>query len=276
MNAHISEPVVSVQWLKANINASNLIVLNATIANITSKNNSEDNVRIPNSRFFDIKKKFSDLEAEFPNTFPTESQFNKEAQALGLNNNSAIVIYDEKGIYSSARAWWLLIAYGCKNVAVLDGGFPEWKNNRYPIENKKVKVNYLKGNFNSKYNNESMSFHDDIVKMSRNNSSKILDARSKNRFDGTDPEPRKGLQSGTIPNSKNLPFKDLLRDGKLKSKSELKAIFASFAKPENQLCFSCGSGITACILALAATYIGYKKCSVYDGSWTEYGSLMSN
>ena len=275
MNVFITEPIVSVQWLKANLNASNLIVLNATIPSVTSHVVDPETTQIPKTRFFDIKKRFSRVDADFPNTFPSELQFNTEAQALGINNDSSIVIYDEKGIYSSARAWWLLKSFGHNNVAVLDGGFLEWKNKCYITENKNIKLSYLKGNFKGKYIEHSMSFYDDVLKILQCDSSIILDARSANRFKGIDIEPRKGLRSGTIPNSKNLPFKNLLKNGKLKSKSEIKVIFANLVEPDQQLYFSCGSGITACVLALAATYVGYNKCSVYDGSWTEYGSLTS-
>lgn len=272
----ISNPIVSVDWLNANLQASNLIVLNATIPKVTGRKSDEIGYQIPNSLFFDIKKKFSVLDAEFPNTFPSLEQFNREAQALGINNDSAIVVYDELGIYSSARAWWLFKAFGYDNVAVLDGGLPEWKKYIYPTESKHLETSVVSGNFIGNYKQETMCFFNDIVDNSKQSESIILDARSKNRFDGVDPEPRKGLRSGTIPNSINVPFKDVLVDQKLKPESELRTLFTKLARPGESLYLSCGSGITACVLALAATTIGYKHCSVYDGSWTEYGSLTKN
>lgn len=272
----INEPIVSAEWLREHIDSSNLIILNATIPSVTSLNSSKEHQQIPNARFFDIKKKFSMVDAKFPNTFPTEIQFRDEARNLGIHSDNAIVVYDEKGIYSSPRAFWLFKAYGHNNIAVLNGGFPEWKNKNYITETKQHNITYKKGNFVPKYDDDAMSFYEDIVSVSRNTSSIIIDARSKNRFDGLDPEPRKGLRSGTIPNSINLPYTSLLRDGKLKPNSELKTTFSKLARNEDQLYFSCGSGITACILALAATCIGYKNGSVYDGSWTEYGSLTKN
>ena len=124
-----STSLVSVKWLNNNLNTENLIILDATI-NKQIENNSE---RIPKASFFDIKQKFSDTNARFPSTLPSIEQFETEARALGIYNDSFIVIYDDKGIYSSARAWWLFKTFGFNNVAVLDGGLPEWKEQNFPI-----------------------------------------------------------------------------------------------------------------------------------------------
>ncbi len=271
----IKTPIVSVDWLHKNLEASNLIILDATIKKVSDNEDiSESKFQIPSVRFFDLKYKFSDTSAEFPNTFPSIEQFTLEAQKLGINKDSAIVVYDDKGIYSSARAWLLFKAFGHNNVAVLNGGFPEWQNANYKVEEKH---NYKDrtGNFAATLQPKYFKFFDDITKASIDKCFTILDARSEQRFKGLVAEPRKGLRSGIIPNSINLPYTKLQNGNCLKPKAELKTIFGTLVKPDQHLVFSCGSGITACILAFAAEIADYKNISVYDGSWTEYGSLTT-
>jgi thiosulfate/3-mercaptopyruvate sulfurtransferase len=251
----------------------NLVILDASIPKVTGSDSSVSEVKIPSARFFDLKNKFSDVSAPFPTTFPPEEQFTKSAQELGINKDSAIVIYDDIGIYSSPRAWWLFKAFGHDNVAVLDGGLPTWINANLQVESKK---DYFgkPGNFQASYRPELMKFFEDVKKESQDKKHLIIDARSELRFKGLDPEPRAGLRRGTIPNSVNIPFEDLLLNQHFKDKEELKTIFIKFAREEDQITFSCGSGITACVLALGAEMAGYKNISVYDGSWTEWGSLV--
>ncbi len=269
-NISILESTVSVDWLHDNLNATNLVILDGTI----NKLFNTPQVSIPNTRFFDIKKKFSDVSAPFPSTFPSEEQFQKEAKSLGINRDSAIVVSDDKGIYSSARVWWLFKAFGHENVAVLNGGFPAWKNAGFKTVFYK-NYNGESGNFEAKHNSQFMTFFKDIKDASENNIETIIDARSEARFKSLEPEPREGLRRGTIPNSKNIPFKSLINEsGLLKPKTELEAIFSEVINQEDTVIFSCGSGITACVLALGAEISGYNNLSVYDGSWTEWGSLV--
>ena len=269
----ITKPLVSATWLNSNIGAPNLIILDATIPKVTGGDTLINKEQIPTSRFFDLKNKFSDVSAPFPTTFPLGEQFTKSAQELGINSDSAIVIYDEQGIYSSPRAWWLFKAFGHDNVAVLDGGFPAWKNANFEVE---VKHFYQgkSGNFKASYRPELMKFFEDVKKESQDKNHLIIDARSESRFKCLEPEPRAGLRMGTIPNSVNIPFEDLLVGQQFKSENELKQVFQKFAKEDDNLTFSCGSGITACVLALGAEMAGYKHLSVYDGSWTEWGTLV--
>jgi thiosulfate/3-mercaptopyruvate sulfurtransferase len=264
--------IVSVEWLNTHLNASGLVILDTSIPKVTDTNTKALEVQIPNARFFDLKQKFSDVSAPFPTTFPSAEQFTKEAQKLGINTTSTIVVYDDKGIYSSPRAWWLFKAFGYHNVAVLDGGLPEWKNKGYSLEAKKsYEVNI--GDFEAQPNLELMKFFEDVKAESENKTHLIVDARSANRFKSIEPEPRAGLRSGTIPNSVNMPFVDLLDGYVLKNKDTLQSIFSKVMQPNDKVTFSCGSGITACVLALGAEIAGYKNLSVYDGSWTEWGSL---
>lgn len=265
----LNSSLVSVEWLNEHLEASNLIVLDATINKVIEP----AAFRIPNARFFDIKQKFSDVTAEFPSTLPSKEQFQKEARALGIHKDSAVVVYDDKGLYSSARAWYLFRVFGFENIAVLDGGLPEWQCHNLKVENYNHQT-YHEGNFVAHFHPELMTDFKGINTYSQNSEYQILDARSEERFKCLVDEPRAGLRRGTIPNSKNLPYTDLLNGTRLKSKSELLEIFNTAVKDEKaKLVFSCGSGITACILALAATQCNFQNLIVYDGSWTEYGTL---
>jgi len=233
----ISEPIVSIDWLKNNLNATNLVVLDGTI----NKEFDALTNQIPNTRLFEIKKKFSNLSDPFPSAFPSKAQFK---------------------------------AFGYNNVAVLNGGFPVWLKAEYTTELMKPYKGEV-GNFIANHQPEYMKFFKDVEVASKQKTHTIVDARSKGRFNCETPEPREGLRAGTIPNSVNLPFTDLLDDGILKSKPELETIFKDILHSDNEnIIFSCGSGITACVLALGAELCGYKNMSVYDGSWTEWGSLV--
>lgn len=261
-------PLVSVNWLNTNKNALNLIVLDATINKVIDSNSE----RILQARFFDIKKKFSDVSAPFPSTLPSKEQFLTEAQNLGINKDSCIVVYDDKGVYSSARVWWLFKVFGFNNVAVLDGGLPEWKLKEFTIETYADET-YQSGNIEIDFNSELMTNFDGLNQFIKDPNVLIVDARSEARFKCLVDEPREGLRRGTIPNSKNLPFTDLFEGNTFKSIAQLSEIFSNLEIENRTLLFSCGSGITACVVALAAALCNFNDLIVYDGSWTEYGSL---
>jgi len=268
----ITNSIVSTDWLQEHLHATNLVILNGTISRVVATEKEVETQQISNARFFDIKKVFSVTDAPFPNTMIDVATFTEEAQKLGITKDSAIVVYDELGIYASPRVWYMFKAMGFDNIAVLDGGFPLWKDTNCPIEAKKQFIGN-RGDIQGKDRLNLFQNYNGMLQEVENKSSLILDARSKARFTGKVPEPRAGLRSGQIPTSENLPYSELLFNNQFKSKTEIKAIFESFQPKEKQFIFSCGTGITACILALAAEYIGYTDYVVYDGSWTEWGSL---
>jgi len=270
----IEKPLVSVNWLHQHIDATNLVVLDGTIPKVSHQKTDAkfEEFQIPNARFFDIKKVFSIQGAAFPNTALHPKDFEKEARKLGINKNSCIVVYDTHGVYSSPRVWWLFRTMGFTNIAVLDGGFPAWKKANYPIEKKQAKVVEL-GNFKASFEPEKLIDLEIVLESVKNRSKQVVDARSKGRFNATEPEPRKEIRSGHIPTSTNLPFSSLLNNIELKSKEELEHLFKEVNPDSKEMIFSCGSGITACVLALGASIAGYKEMAVYDGSWTEWGSL---
>lgn len=273
MKLKVTSPIVSVDWLNDNRNANNLIVLDATIKKVGSiKDKTKEKLRIPNAIFFDLKNIFLDKNAEFPNTIPRKEYFEEQVQNLGINNDTCIVVYDDLGVYSSPRVWWLFRLFGFQNVAVLNGGFPEWKETGYTVE-KQTSSNLEKGDFTAKFNEEILVNYQKVLDNIITDEFCVADARSNDRFFAKVAEPRKDLKGGHIPNSVSLPYSVVQENGKMKSKEELIKLFNSINSEKKNYIFTCGSGITACILALALEITGNKNYSVYDGSWTEWASI---
>ena len=270
-NLELSTPIVSVEWLADHINDPNLIVLDATIAKVTQPKNDIAEVQIPGARFFDIKKVFSDLTSGVPNMLATPEQFEKGCSALGITNTHTLIIYDRLGIYSSPRAWWMFMTMGFTNVAVLDGGLPAWIQAGLPTEKLSASSSDPNGSFQSKYKENLVCNLQDVQAAMNATDTLILDARSAGRFNATAPEPRADLRGGHIPGSKSLPYTQVLSNNHFLPKAELKIIFDKLDVRHKKLIFTCGSGITACIILLAAHISGHENLSVYDGSWSEWG-----
>lgn len=260
--------IVSSKWLFEHINDPDLIVLEARLdPNQSNLENQFQDIQICGARIFDIKNTFSDTSNPLPNTFPSVVQFNFECQKLGINKTSKIIVYDTIGIYSSPRVWWMFKAMGYSNIAVLDGGLPQWIKEGFPIESCK-EVAYSIGNFEGKLNPEMIRNKEQIFENISTKEALLIDARSPERFHATIRETRVGIRNGHIPGSVNIPYKTLIDEGKYKSKEELTELI----NLKNQsLYFTCGSGITACIVLLACELISENVKAVYDGSWTEWG-----
>ncbi|QXP67779.1 sulfurtransferase [Polaribacter sp. AHE13PA] len=274
MSLKISKPIVSVAWLQEHLDHKNLIILDCTIPKVTEKSNavnSDEKLQIKGAIFFDIKNTFSDVNGKFPNTILSPKEFEYKVQELGINNNSLIVCYDDLGVYSSPRVWWMFQLMGFTNVAVLDGGLPKWIEHKYPIE-KQQNNSRSKGNIKTNYQSGKIKFTNDILSAINNKTILIADARSKGRFNSTESEPRKDVKGGHIPNSVSLPFSEIIENGTFKSEEALKVIFNEINPKKKPFIFSCGTGITASVLALGAEISGSKNYAVYDGSWTEWGS----
>lgn len=259
-------PIVSTSWLNENLEDPDLIVLYALLKG----DKSELEVPlIPGTRCFDIKNAFSDTESEFPNTVPSPEQFEREARKLGINKNSKIVVYDHKGIYEAPRVWWLFKTMGHEQIVVLDGGLPAWKQEGFEVDTYALST-ADEGDFIANYDSGNVCSIADTNKALSMDNMQVLDARSLGRFSGTAPEPREGLSSGHMPGSVSLPYTEVLDDGKFRPVAELKAIFESKKIANQNLIFSCGSGITACIILLAAEIALGNESAVFDGSWTEW------
>ncbi|WP_044208868.1 sulfurtransferase [Flammeovirga sp. OC4] len=226
---------------------------------------------IGGARFFDIKNTFSDTSSGLPNTFPSAVHFENECQKLGINKDSKIVVYDNIGLFSSPRAWWMFKAMGHENVKVLNGGLPAWLKDGFETVPKNHNTTFEKGDFQAHFDPQKIKSMEEVLENITSKKEIVVDARGKQRFDGTVDEPRPGMKSGHIPNAVNIPFKNLLIEGKLKPEGELIKIFNAAVPQGQNLIFSCGSGITACIVHLVASEIIEVPMSVYDGSWSEWG-----
>ena len=264
--------LVSVEWLNEHLKKENLIVLDASPkSNVSNMDSPYKNIVIPKARHFNIKENFTDKASSFPNTVPSAEQFEQECRKLGINKDSHIVVYDNLGVYTSPRVWWLFKIMGHENVAVLNGGLPEWVNKKLDTSKKESeKEEYSLGDFEAHFQKKYVKKYEDIIENIGANTFLVIDARSQGRFNGSAKEPRKHLKSGHIANSVNIPYQDMLEDGKFKSVEELRKIFEDKCSDAKQLAFSCGSGLTACIVMLGSELAYHESRYIYDGSWTEW------
>ncbi len=270
----VPDILVDADWLHANLEAPNLIVFDAswhlpgTGRDALAEWREE---RIPGARFFDFDGRICDPDSGLPHMLPSEEMFTREVQALGLNQASAVVIYDTMGMYSSPRAWWMLRAMGGRNCALLDGGIVAWKDAGYPLETADAIPQYARGNFVARLDSTAVADARAVQAALADPASRVLDARPRERFYGEADEPRPGLRRGHMPGAINLPFAEMFRHGRLKSRQELREIFAPLLRGGERTICSCGSGVTACVIAFAAEYAGFDNLAVYDGSWCEWG-----
>jgi thiosulfate/3-mercaptopyruvate sulfurtransferase len=246
---------------------SNLIILDA------SKNISQDSFYIKGARYFNLGANFSDENSLFPNTFPSVEKFEEESRKLGINNESKIVIYDNNGVFNSPRVWFMFKSMGHHNVYVLDGGLEMWIDNGFEVDKIDFNKKYSGGNFKAILSKENVKYFEFIETNFDKNKMLLVDARSALRFNGLAPEPREGISSGSIPNSINIPYTEVLNESIFKSKKELELIFKSLLKEKKEIIFTCGSGVTACILLFAFKLMSNKETSIYDGSWTEWATF---
>lgn len=267
------QSLVSTAWLSENFNNPDLVILDASLeSNVANLEVKYPELQIKGARFFDFKNVFADKNSPLPNMLPTTETFEKECRKLGINTSSKIVVYDNVGVYASPRVWWMFKAMGHNSIAVLDGGLTDWKDKNLECEPKKqskLKAGNFIANFQSNLVKDSFQILENISLKKE----VVIDARSKDRFIGLIPETRENLKSGHIPNSLNLPFLEVLDQRKFRSKEELQLIFKKLPLKEKDLVFTCGSGITACILQLAIEITGITNTSIYDGSWTDWGQL---
>ncbi len=227
---------------------------------------------IENAKFFDIDK-ISDQNNDLPHMFPSLNIFEKHMQELGLNNDDIVLIYDNSPLLSSARSWFMLKYFGHKKIFILSGGIKAWKENGFKTTNKTSKI--TNGNFIGTEENQTLVVKIDHMKnISKNKLFPILDARSYERFSGTGKEPRPNLESGHIPNSYNLPASKLSdKNGNLISKEDFKKLIYKLKIKENEkVITTCGSGVSACVIALSFYMIGNEDIPIYDGSWSEWAS----
>jgi thiosulfate/3-mercaptopyruvate sulfurtransferase len=267
------EPLVSTEWLAKELGAPDLVVFDATKYLPNEPFDGRTKFReahIPGARFFDIDE-VADQETDLPHMVPTAGRFARLMGTLGVSNVTRVVFYDQKGMQSSPRGWWLLRLFGHEKVAVLDGGLPKWLAEGRATEAgdppPPAPVTFFPD-----LQARRLAGIGDVKRVLQDGSALVLDARAKGRFDGTAPEPRPGLPSGHMPGAANVPFLELLNaDQTMKDPAALRARFAEAgADGKRPLVTSCGTGVTACVLALGLVRAGLPEPAVYDGSWTEW------
>lgn len=264
--------LVSTKWLSEHLKSPELRLIDASWympADNRDCRSEYEAEHIPGARFVDVDE-VADLRSDLPHMLPPVEKFMSRMRELGIGDGHQVVVYDTTGVFSAPRVWWMFKYFGQDNVAVLDGGLPKWKAEGHPVtaEPPTVRDRHMI----TEVRPELLRDVTQVAASSKLGDYTIIDARSAARFKGEATEPRPGLRSGHIPNSRNVPFQDLLTpQGTLKSTDDLRAVFVSagvdLSKPAIT---TCGSGITAAILGLALTRLG-ATFSLYDGSWAEWG-----
>jgi thiosulfate/3-mercaptopyruvate sulfurtransferase len=226
---------------------------------------------IPGAVFFDIDA-IADTDTTLPHMLPSPEKFAREVGALGIGDGDCVVVYDVRGVVSAARVWWTFRAFGHDNIAVLDGGLRKWRAEGRPVESGMPSP--IRRRFTARLRPALVRDLDAVRANLTTGAAQVVDARSRGRFAGTEPEPRPGLRGGHIPGSLNLPYDELYRpDGTLLPPDELRAAFARAGLEAGRpVITSCGSGVTASVLALALHRCGRTDVAVYDGSWSEWGA----
>ena len=268
-------PLVDAAWLAAHLHDPDLIVLDASdYLPAEGKDGAAlyRQAHVPGARFFDIEL-FSDPDTTLPHMAPTQGRFARLAAELGLRNDARVVVYDQKGLFSAARAWWLLRLFGHEAVAVLDGGLPAWIDAGQAVEAGEQAYEPV-ATFEVDFHALLLRGLGDVRANLASGAELVLDARAAGRFSGLAPEPRPGLASGHIPGSANLPFGELLQaDGRFLPVEAVRARFAAAGVDGRRpVVASCGSGLTAAILLLGLAVAGLPEGALYDGSWTEWGA----
>ena len=275
----MASPLVTTDWLQENLDNERLVLIDASMATVIGKEPIvyDHPVWIPGSFQIDLEGTLCNTESSQLHAFPTEEQFTQEVRRLGITPERLVVLYDNQGIYSAPRAWWILRSMGLEQVFVLDGGLPQWLAEGRETVSAPINSAASAGNMAGRLDRGRVRDSAFVLQHLDDERVSVIDARSRARFLAQAPEPRPGVRGGHIPNSLSLPFTEVLDGYRFKRVSELEAKFRHLGTnlqpgDGHQLVFSCGSGITACIILLAAELAGYDQLSLYDGSWADWGS----
>jgi len=266
--------LVSTEWLAKHLDAPDVKVVDASWHLPPSERDAKIEFRgehIPGAVFFDIND-ICDSKSPLPHMAPSPEKFAARVRKLGLGDGNRIVVYDTSGLFSAARVWWLFRLMGHEDVAVLDGGLPKWKAEGRALDD--LPKAPRERHFTPRRDTTLLRDVTEVARATKLGDEEIVDARPPVRFAGEAPEPREGLRAGHIPGSKNVFYADLLDNGVLKDPEVLRATFeAAGVDWEKPILTTCGSGVTAAILALALHHSGHRSWSLYDGSWTEWGAF---
>lgn len=274
-----SSPIVSPAWLAGHLGLGDgpsdprVVVVDGSWYLPDQKRDPEAEylaAHIPGAVRFDIDA-ISDASSALPHTLPDAESFAAAVGELGIADTDVIVVYDGAGLFSAARVWWTFRHFGARDVYVLDGGFPAWRDAGLAVE--AGLATRPRTTFKVGPALETVTDAEAVQAHLSSATAQVVDARGAPRFRGEAPEPRPGVRPGHIPGSRNLPYGDLLRDGRLKNRDEIEQAFAQAGiDTDKPVVVSCGSGVTAAVLALGLHIAGKPAATLYDGSWSEWGS----
>ncbi|MDB2324869.1 3-mercaptopyruvate sulfurtransferase [Alphaproteobacteria bacterium] len=267
-------PLVSADWLKDNLNLVKILDATYHLTGVDRDPEADFAAsRIPGANRFDINK-VADTNNPLPHMLPDAETFATAVAAMGISDHDHVIVYDDSAIMPATRAWWMFRLFGHERISVLDGGLAAWRRINGPLDTDAHKTP-IPGNFTVRPSIGAQVIDMAAIEamMAADSLGQLADARSASRFSGEAPEPRAGLRSGHIPGASNVPLSTLVsEDGTFRSPEEISAAFRDGGiDPEQPIITSCGSGVTACGLALGLALIGNEKIFVYDGSWTEWG-----
>jgi thiosulfate/3-mercaptopyruvate sulfurtransferase len=268
------DPLVSTEWLAAHLSDPSVKVLDASfkLPGVTPLPKEDFVVaHIPSAAFFDVDA-VSDHANPLPHMFPSAEQFGRDVGALGIGNGDTVVLYDAGGWVAAPRAWWMFLSFGHKDVRILDGGLKKWLAEGRPVE--KGEASPKPATFTASFDPAYVRSKEQLADNLTSKVEQVVDARPRERFEGTVAEPRPGLRGGHIPGSRSVPYARLFdaATGVMRPLPELKAAFdqagVDLGRP---VVTSCGSGVSAAVLTLALYRLGVRGSALYDGSWSEWG-----